>query len=112
MVIHIKRQWLSALRKNKYKPGRIFLHMQDTYDPLGILADMYIKSKGIQWEQAKDDSGVVQPWFTIHDHAISLPDAIIKWSGLHKKQIAIIATMADLRKKPFEEIADYIEVNI
>jgi hypothetical protein len=110
MVVHIKREWLHALRGKKYKQGKRFLRHGDVYDPLGVLTNMYIKSRGMQWDQGIAEDETPAQWYTLYDHTVSLPEVIIKWAGLNKKILQKIAIMNDLQNKSFDEIADYIEV--
>lgn len=111
----ILRKWAEALRSGEYKQGDGYLRYDTDegdclYCCLGVLADMYSKEFGKEWD---DSSG---NYYYIDCSSLYLPDSVIEWAGLDTNSGFMdgddeidFAVMNDDEDMKFPEIANEIE---
>jgi hypothetical protein len=106
----VKTAWLEALRSNTYVQGKRRLkNVDNTFCCLGVLCDLYIKSKNFQWEKHDDSC------FALHDARSILPREVMDWAGLDSNNPTCdYHTLSSYNDngKSFHEIAGLIEVNL
>ena len=104
----IKTKWLKALRSGKYQQAEGTLKVVDangkSYCCLGVLCDLYCKTKKIEWN---------------YDWTDLLPTEVSEWAGIDTespevkygkdKQLKELAWLNDTKKLNFEQIAKVIE---
>ena len=114
MNAEIKKQWVTALRSDKYEQGRGFLRKIDCFCAQGVLCDLYAQANNIDWKMKFGTSGrysIVGMWDLI-------PNEVEKWAGLQEitnrmaKLQDKVVQMNDFHGYSFYEIADYIEQNL
>jgi hypothetical protein len=96
----LKNKWIEALRSGKYKQGRNYLRMGDSFCCLGVLCDVDDPSK---WRANHFVSARMYG-----DNLSCLPD----YFPLSPRARASLMRMNDVQNKSFEEIADWIEENV
>lgn len=98
----VKQLWLAALRSHNYPQGKGRLRIGDTFDPLGVLCDLYSKN---QWS-------LVEGSYEYLGATHLLPAAVVEWAGLDERNPMpggiSLAALAD-RGVSFDEIASVIE---
>lgn len=115
MNSEIKDKWLKALRSGKYKQTTGVLKASDSYCCLGVLCDVYSKTKkksGIKFDDFNQ-------FFDGENLKLSiLSDRIINWAELSGNEIepsrdnhATLMVLND-SGKTFLEIADIIEKHL
>lgn len=106
----IRREWIKALRSEKYKQGRGYLKIkihgseEYTYCPLGVLQDLAEKA------------GVPD---AVDDVNCALTQSVVNWAGLwgelgsasYKTLGTSIVIYNDIVKYSFAKIADILENN-
>lgn len=115
----IKKRWVAALRSRKYKQGKGYLKSDDKYCCLGVLCDLFSKSKAGRAIQAKFDN---DGYFL--DEDTLLPEKVKNWAKLDSMNPQIsnfnnvctnnfshAAILNDIGTK-FYEIARLIERNL
>lgn len=127
MKTEIKKQWVKALRSGKYKKGTGNLKTKHgRFCCLGVLTDMYMKSKENSTDQKKWANDGDR--YTFQHEGGTLPYRVQKWSGLRKDDpsvktknsegIVVRSTLAavndgnsvdGIKKHSFKEIASIIE---
>ncbi len=120
MKFEIKQQWVKALRSGEYSQGHYQLRNKNNqFCCLGVLCDLYLKEKGGQWLDFKDN-------FNSWDYAIHSPSQgeesetitpeVAKWAGLEECNPKIkdedLSEWNDFHDLSFNEIADLIESNL
>jgi hypothetical protein len=101
----IKQRWIEALLSKKYKQGRFYLRREDNYCCLGVLCDL---KEDTEWFKPKEVSTVF-----LHNSQIDFPsEAVIKWAGLDSSAMSELADLNDGHGLSFEEIAEWIRVNL
>lgn len=124
MKPEIKERWLKALRSGEYEQGESALKTNDDkFCCLGVLCDLYIKEKGLEWIAEKDkdafsnDNGIRN---TIHGTWAYVPKEVQEWAGLSDQNPNVqlpqekvsLGVVNDLRRENFEAIATLIENNL
>lgn len=111
MNSEIKTKWLEALRSGKYDQGKGYLHSKNSYCCLGVLANL---RDDISWIESSEETGVFCPYTTEMEESDSclLPSEIVSWAGLNGTACVALVNLNDTVGKTFNEIADYIEVNL
>lgn len=71
----IRTQWVKALRSGKYKQGRGQLKDGNTFCCLGVLCDLFRKSKS-NGEEEQWENDVFMGNYT------GLPSTVMEWAGL------------------------------
>lgn len=115
----IKEKWVQALRSGEYKQTYNVLHIKDCFDVLGVLCDLYVKEKKLEWIEGEKD---VYAFPGKKSHSIAfLPVEVQKWSGLgefdtinHKDHPVPLTPgfFADMSRLDFESLADVIEAQL
>jgi len=77
----VKKLWLKALRSGKYKRATKRLKADAGYCCLGVLCDLYIKSKDGKTNKAKWDNDIFKSCAINREDAF-LPQEVQKWAGL------------------------------
>ena len=117
MKAKIADLWIKALRSGDYKQGRGQLEdNKGRFCCLGVLCDLAIKD-GVKINR---EIGHYNNLFTYDTNTGSLPDKVMKWSGLktsdgtykyYSDTIRALWRHNDEGRMSFEEIADIIEEN-
>lgn len=127
----IKKRWIKALTSGKYTQGRGTLYRDDTFCCLGVLCDLFIKTKvgkaaGARWETvslAEDGSPSKRAFLSKDFPAISaLPLGVQGWAGLETENpeirpkaksgsVGAIGTN-DSGRYSFKDIAGLIEKSL
>lgn len=101
----IKQQWIEALLSKKYTQGRFYLRREDNYCCLGVLCDL---KEDTEWFSPEEGSTVF-----LHNFSIDFPSQdVIDWAGLDSSTISKLADLNDGNGLSFEEIAEWIRVNL
>ena len=111
----IKDLWVKALRSGKYEQTTYILNSGDNkFCCLGVLTDLYLKEKGLEWEFGLCSSELI---LNYKGESHSLHSDVMEWAGLNtsngvfkKDEINTLANMNDQGAK-FPEIADVIAEN-
>lgn len=102
MNADIKAKWLAALRSGEYQQGRYRIRTPDSrYCCLGVLADVL---DGDGWERYSFE----YDW-QMSGRQESFPVLLRDQVGLPMFDQKHLSSMNDFERKPFAEIADYIE---
>ncbi len=80
MKSEIKTKWVEALRSGQYKQGKNRLRDGDCFCCLGVLTDLYLKEKSLNWEISVTDSGH-EIWKALEESS-TLPAEVREWAGL------------------------------
>ena len=75
MKQEIKEKWVAALRSGEYKQTKGYLHNEEGYCCLGVLANLWAKEKGLEW---KNSDGV----YAMDGCEMQLPSGVVNWAGL------------------------------
>ncbi|QGT54356.1 hypothetical protein b3_0112 [Synechococcus phage B3] len=80
MNSRIKEKWIAALRSGEYTQGKKQLHSKEgAFCCLGVLCDLYLKEKGLAWEDSGDE------WYElVYDdrrYATVPPISVREWAG-------------------------------
>lgn len=79
----IKARWVEALRSGEYKQGAGCLRTtDDCFCCLGVLADLYVKEKGVEWVAPQ---GGQPSSYSIHMQGGVLPVEVAEWADLRDK---------------------------
>lgn len=115
----IKEKWVEALRSGDYKQTYNVFRVKDCFDVLGVLCDLYVKEKKLEWIEG--ENGVYAfPGKKVQSIAF-LPVEVQKWSGLgefdtisHKDHPTPLTPgfFADMTKLDFKSLADAIEAQL
>jgi hypothetical protein len=103
----IKEKWICALESGEYKQcqGRLMKHLNAFdgfgYCCLGVLTDLYIKEKGLDWDKNRYGD------FSFEDRDAFLPESVIRISGLSEEEEDVLAQMND-EGASFKVIAQFI----
>jgi hypothetical protein len=104
-----KKRWLDALRSGKYKQGRLFLRTNESeFCCLGVLCDVLSKS-GWAIDETRNHFTYVGPNGCLG--TACLPEDVAYNTQISRAQETVLASKND-EGLPFQEIADYIEVNL
>lgn len=115
----IKEKWVEALRSGEYKQTYNVFRIQNHYDVLGVLCDLYIKEKKLEWIEG--EKGVYAFPGKKSQSIALLPVEVQKWSGLsefdtinHKDHPTSLSPgfFADMSKLDFKSLADVIEAQL
>ena len=114
MKQEIKEKWVAALRSGEYKQGTDYLNANGNFCCLGVLTDLYIQEKGLEWEEN---------WMNGEaSHFLSegeLPPVdVLQWAGMNNIESVELDQFGnrveyhllnDDYKYTFEQIADIVE---
>jgi hypothetical protein len=112
----VKAKWVEALRSDKYKQGKSYLKVGDTFCCLGVLCDISGLAK---WKRPATITA--PPGVGMYlDAETTLPGAVMSWAGLREGNPEIpftdggFDTLADVNDggASFGEIADLIEKHL
>ena len=99
----VKELWLTALRSGDYTQGKGRLRTGDSFDPLGVLCDLY----------SKDQWSLVEGSYEYLGATHLLPAAVVEWAGLDERNPMpggiSLSALCDKRGFSFDEIASVIE---
>ncbi len=99
----VKAKWIAALKSGKYKQGRDRLRgPKDKFCCLGVLCDVIDSTKWV-----KEPDG-----YSFMDRAWFFPDELCVQYDLPQVKTIVLSRMNDTERKPFSEIAHYIEENM
>lgn len=101
MKPQIKADWLKALRSGKYQQGKARLQSRGLFCCLGILCDLL----------RPDLWATVGIGLRHNDHTDLPSELILEQAGLSQTVARQLAVMND-KGKTFNEIADFIEINL
>lgn len=105
MKTEYKQKWIDALRSGKYKQGRGILKTVDgEFCCLGVLCDVYNNEGWVTTSSFYEYNG-----FRFRS---SLSYDISKLFDLTNSIEDVLIYMNDTEEKTFEQIADWIEVNL
>jgi len=109
----IKEQWLHALRSDKFKQGRDYLHKDGKHCCLGVLCELAVDAGVIDSFKAEGRPTI----YGGYDEA-TLPQEVQDWAGL-TEDIPVVSVEIDDEEQhlaslndngwTFKEIADVIE---
>ena len=112
MTSRYRDRLILALRSGKYKQAKGGLRLLNTYDPLGVLADILIKSNEIdvQWVKGPGRWYGLRKYLKKSDEMAyhELPGYIRTLTGMSIDEESSLIDLND-RGDTFEEIAKYIE---
>ena len=125
MKEHIAKQWVEALRSDRYKQTAALLRTATGFCCLGVLCDISGVGGWVGKEYANGDNEVVTQWeyLTAHDGgATILPYSIQNYGGMASDNGETVTetglnanalSLAEMNDNgmSFAEIADYIEQN-
>lgn len=78
----VKEKWIAALRSGEYKQCRGQLKRKDRFCVLGVLCDLFTKTKaGKQFKKEWDNDK------TINMQGMKLPDVVREWAEIHNENI-------------------------
>lgn len=104
----LSSEWIMALRSNKYKQGIGQLIKDDKYCCLGVLCKIYgMNVVNISIENDREGF--------LYEDKISishLPGKFRDEIGMNNEEESKFTYLNDIDRKNFNEIADYIEINI
>jgi hypothetical protein len=115
----IKEKWVEALRSGDYKQTYNVFRIKDRFDVLGVLCDLYLKEKKLEWIEG-ENSVYAFPGKKSQPIAL-LPVEVQKWSGLgefdtisHKDHPTPLTPgfFADMTRLDFKSLADAIEAQL
>ncbi len=107
----VKEKWVKALRGGEYKQGQKRLRRDDTFCCLGVLCDLYIKEKGLEWNLRDKD-------YDVHGETATLPLEVADWAEVESPtpyvQLNDFGTISliflnDRSMFSFDQIASLIE---
>ena len=117
----IKAKWVNALRVDPQylqDPDGGRLKTNNGYCCLGVLCDLYVKEKGIEWHKLDDGK------FSLDGMYDFLPPAVVEWAGVVNLNPYVTLyecdeepegkTLAELNddKYSFDSLADLIEAQL
>lgn len=113
----IKTAWAAALRSGEYEQGTGQLRKEEvegvSFCCLGVLCDLYVKAKGLEWKDNRVACEFPQSFFYGAD--AFTPDEVMLWADLGNSNPHINnGNLADLNDAPthFTVIADLIEKHL
>lgn len=115
----IKEKWINALRSGEYKQTQGNLYEPGVgYCCLGVLTDLYLKEKGLEWDTNGTNS--YSGWGSVDDEYEFLPDSVRNWAGLkdnrgtYEDDTLEFPALTDLNDNgnTFDDIADVIECKL
>lgn len=119
MNSEIKAKWIHALRVDPQyiqDPNGGRLKTTNGYCCLGVLCDLYVKEKGIEW--SNDDNHK----FSLNGLNDFLPPAVVDWAGLTNNNPDVVMstdeqvykTLAELNDDgySFDDLANLIEAKL
>ncbi len=115
----IKEKWITALKSDEYKQTINCLRDEHGFCCLGVLTDLYIKEKKLNWEEKQ--STIFDPIrFKFNDETAILAEEVIEWAGVkdsnpyinESDQTSVSLAEYNDHGKPFVEIADLIEKHL
>jgi|LakMenEpi03Aug12_release.lakeMendotaPanAssembly.Ray.scaffolds.fasta_scaffold845043_2 hypothetical protein len=116
----IKQQWIEALRSGEYSQAQEELRVGDSFCCLGVLCDLYGKSKGANfWKETTQKSGYYYFESLPEQYEYgTLPINVSEWAGLggidipvveYGEQKTAISDLNDKEQLSFNQIAAIIE---
>lgn len=105
------KNWINALRSNKYSQARDRLKMYDSYCCLGVAVEIHPRCNFVESCDVMNVEKLDEYTFVtgVHTH---LSPQVKKDFGLTFDLIAQLTQMNDIQFVKFDKIADWIEVNI
>lgn len=79
MNVEIKQKWIAALTSGKYKQTEACLKNDSGFCCLGVLTDLYIKEKGLNWNLYEENG---ENYYYLDTEKKILDEEVIKWAGL------------------------------
>ena len=104
-----KSNWIDALRSGKYKQGKPYLNINNTeFSCLGVLCELQLKTESLHKEM---DKGTKLVYYDLY--VCGLPEKLIdKFSIQFNYSIMDKLLGMNDRLNGFNEIAEYIELNV
>lgn len=122
MNSEIKAKWINALRVDPQyiqDPNGGRLKTKNGYCCLGVLCDLYVKEKGIEWTNVDDDK------FSLDGMNDFLPPSVLEWAGMNNSNPGVEVTddedghnydktLAEMNDDgfSFDTLADLIEAQL
>lgn len=72
----IKTRWLEALQSGQYEQGQDYLNRFNKFCCLGVLCDLYLKEKGLDWGTVSDSKEPLE----CCDFVTYPPDQVFEWA--------------------------------
>ena len=108
MNSEIKTLWIAALNSGDYKQGFGFLHEGECFCAMGVLADLYLKEKGLEWKPHPDSETLYAFDLELGLCCSCISQDIMDWAGMNWQEENKITRMNDGEKRTFADIADYL----
>lgn len=111
----IKAQWVAALRSGEYQQGRGQLNFNGHYCCLGVLCEIAVKAGvAVKTEDFGLRIGYKHKEYDYYDRfSFATPTyGLSQWAALFVEDVAKLSNMNDIKRRSFEEIADWIEENL
>ncbi len=116
MNSRVKARWVKALRSGKYKKTTSVLKNDDCFCVMGVLCDLYVRSKeGKENKATWNEDGYI--CVNNESSCAVAPAIVLKWADLQDIRVSIngighpitIMGLNDSGKKSFKQLADIIE---
>lgn len=115
----IKKRWVAALNSGKYGQCTGQLKSGGKYCCLGVLTELYIKSKKIKNAWSDDGDVKLSPKGKFQSEGY-LPKQIMEWAGLKEQDPMYKETTlsklndgsSEVKKRTFKQIAKIIDKNL
>lgn len=109
----VKHRWIDALRSGKYKQIKVNLKSKTGFCSLGVLVDLFLLEKNLDWKLYIDHSEFNGNDSHLHNRVITWNDIVTWANGSNYFDVSnLLIKMNDEEGKTFQEIADYIEENL
>ena len=110
----VKIDFLAALRSGKAQATGVLCEIKkgvECFCASGLLAELALAAGVIVEKTLIDDSFPMLPFYQYDGHGARLPATVMEWAGIDFIAANKIIRMND-NGKTFEEIADWVEVNL
>lgn len=109
--LNVIRRWVAALRSGKYGQAEGSLRKDDGYCCLGVLTDLYIKKKGLEWDVVQEESYKSYTFLGCDSYP---PPDVLDWAGMWSERSVTrygkyLDDLNDEDELTFSEIANVIE---
>jgi hypothetical protein len=114
MKQEIKEKWVAALRSGEYKQGTEYLNRNGNFCCFGVLTDLYIQEKGLEWE----DNWMGGKAMAFLGEGELPPVDVLRWAGMNNIESVELDQFGnrvkyhllnDTYQYTFDQIADIIE---
>jgi hypothetical protein len=119
MNAQVKQQWIEALRSGEYSQAREQLRVKDSFCCLGVLCDLYSKTKGENYWKAEGYGCYYFESLPDQYEYGTLPQNVSEWAGLggtdnpvveyNEEKVVAVSDLNDKEQLSFNQIAAIIE---